>query len=154
MYCFYLEVGLGFELMVRVKINLPQEFPYQTEIRVQIGDINYGNHLSNDAVLRMCHEARVRYLKSFGFTERDALGKGIILSDSMIVYKGEGFHGDLLKVQIALQDFNKYGFDMMYLFTRDGKDIAHAKTGIVFFDYELRKVSQLPEGFRKAVHCE
>ena len=35
--------------MSRVKIELPNAWHYQTQITVQIGDINYDNHLSNDA---------------------------------------------------------------------------------------------------------
>jgi len=30
---------------------------------------------------------------------------------------------------------------------KHGKEVARLKTGIVFFDYTLRKVTRLPEGF-------
>ena len=53
--------------MSRVKIELPNAWHYQTQITVQIGDINYGNHLSNDAYLRLAHEARLRFLKHFNY---------------------------------------------------------------------------------------
>ena len=53
--------------MSRVQIKLPETFVFHTDIAVQIGDINYGNHLANDAMLRLCHEARLRFLRRLGF---------------------------------------------------------------------------------------
>jgi acyl-CoA thioester hydrolase len=43
-------------------------------------------------------------------------------------------------------DFNKYGFDMLYLIVnkQTGKEVARGKTGIVCFDYEKRKVVSVP----------
>ena len=46
--------------MARVEIELPEQFPFATEIPIRISDINYGNHLGNDAVLSLAQEARVR----------------------------------------------------------------------------------------------
>jgi acyl-CoA thioesterase FadM len=55
--------------------------------------------------------------------------------------------GDQLELKIAVDDFNKYGFDMLYLITNlsSGKEAARGKTGIVCFDYENRKVASIPE---------
>ena len=66
--------------MSRIKIDLPQEWHFQTSITVQIGDINYGNHLSNDAYLRLAHEARLRFLKHHGYTEMNIDGAGLIMA--------------------------------------------------------------------------
>src|SRR5690242_1250044 len=102
---------------MRIQLQLPATFSFQTEIPVRISDINYGNHLGNDAILSMMHEARVQFLKSLGYTELDLDGVGLIMSDSAIIYKGEGFYGDVLTVKVTATDFGKYGFDFMYLFT-------------------------------------
>lgn len=48
--------------MARITLPLPENILFRTRLTVQIGDINYGNHLANDAVLRLCHEARIRWL--------------------------------------------------------------------------------------------
>jgi len=141
--------------MGRVKLDLPQEFIYFTEISVRIGDINYGGHMGNDSVLSIIHESRLRFLKNYGFSELDAGGAGIIMADSVIVYKNQSFHGDLLKVEVTVQDFNRCGCDIFYKLSlkESGKEIVRAKTGIVFFDYEINKVSAVPEKF-KAVFGE
>lgn len=55
--------------MPRLKVKLPSNFPFSTEVRVRVGDVNYARHLSNDKVLALVHEARVRFLNHYGFTE-------------------------------------------------------------------------------------
>ncbi|WP_367183863.1 thioesterase family protein [Neptuniibacter sp.] len=56
-------------------------------------------------------------------------------------------------MDIALDDFNKYGCDIYYLISnkKTAVEVAHAKTGIVFFDYEQRKVTSIPEAFTEKV---
>jgi acyl-CoA thioester hydrolase len=136
--------------MARVKLELPESFPFSTEIKVRISDINYGGHLGNDALLSIIHEARVRFLESYGFTEADIDGVGIIMTDVVIVYKSEGFYGDVLKIDIAVTDFTKVGCDFVFrlVHKEKGNEIARAKTGVVFFDYEKHKVTAMPAVFK------
>lgn len=136
--------------MARIRIDMPENYLFSTELPVRISDINYGGHLGNDAVLAMLHEARVRFLRHYHYTEMDIEGVGLVMSDSAIVYKAEGFYGDSIQVDVTVGDFNKYGCDMFYLLTnkKTAVEVAHAKTGIVFFDYETRKISPIPAGFR------
>lgn len=136
--------------MSRVKVKFPDEKPLLTvTIPVRIGDINYGGHMGNDSVLSIIHEARVQLLASFGMTEMNAGGVGLIMADVAIAYKGEGFYGDTLAVAIYATEFSSVSFDLLYHISamRNGAktDIAHAKTGMVCFDYNIRKVTALPE---------
>lgn len=139
--------------MARIKIDMPDNYIFSTELPVRISDINYGGHLSNDAMLSLIHEARVRFLSHYHYSELNIEGLGLIMTDSAIVYKAEGFHGDQLQIDIALDDFNKYGCDIYYLISnkKTAVEVAHAKTGIVFFDYEQRKVTSIPEAFTEKV---
>ncbi|EQC44895.1 thioesterase family protein [Bacteriovorax sp. Seq25_V] len=133
--------------MARIKLQIPESHPvFETKVSLTVNFINYGGHMGNDAILTLCQEARIRYLKSLGFSELNYFGKSIIQADAAIVYKGEGFLGDELTVKLYLDDLNEYGMDFFYLFTNEttGKEIARAKTGIVFFDYEARKISKRP----------
>lgn len=73
-------------------------------------------------------------------------GAGLIMADVGIVYKGEGFYGDTLTVQVQATEFNKYGFDLVYRLTnQNGKEIAQAKTGMLCFDYTARKLQSVPQ---------
>lgn len=136
--------------MPRIKIPLPAEFVFSTDIPVRITDVNYGGHLGNDSVLAIIHEARLRCLKNFGFSELDVDGVGLIMADAAIAFKSEAFHGDTLTVKVAADDFSRRGCDLIYAITaQDGREVARAKTGMVFFDYETRKTQSVPEAFKK-----
>jgi acyl-CoA thioester hydrolase len=134
--------------MARVKVALPTTFSFRTQIPVRITDLNYGGHLGNDALLGILHEARVHFLRSLGMeSDYDPVSKlGLIMVDVAVEYKGEAFHGDVLQFDIAAADPNKYGFDVVYhVHNQEGKEIARAKTGMLCFDYNVRKLRLLPE---------
>jgi len=133
-------------------LNLPENFSFSTDFCVRISDINYGNHLGNDALLSLVHEARLQFLQSRGFSELEIDGCGLIVTDAVIVYKSQGFHGDLLTIFADVGDFTKYGCDFYYKVIRKngGKEVARAKTGIVFFDYNRQKMVPVPAAFFKA----
>lgn len=135
--------------MARIKIRLPEEVIFSTTLNIRITDINYGGHLGNDSVLSLIHEARVRFLNSHGFSEQNVDGVGIIMTDSVIVYSSESFYGDEIKIDIAINDITNTGCDIYYLMTnnKSGKEVAKVKTGIVFFNYENKKVTRTPELF-------
>lgn len=136
--------------MARTKLNLPPRFQFSTLIDVRIDDINYGGHLGNDAVLSLIHEARVRFLKKQGYSELNIDGAAIIMVDAVIQYRSEGFHGDQLLAEVAVTDFQNTGCDFYYRLTNNetGKEIARAKTGIAFFDYEKKKTISVPQQFK------
>jgi YbgC/YbaW family acyl-CoA thioester hydrolase len=133
---------------MRVKIAFPKGSPLSSlRIPVRIGDINYGGHVGNDAILSIIHEARMQWLAAAGFTELEVGGHGLIMADVMIAYKGESFYGDVLAVSLYLNELTGHSFDLLYRITtiRDGKEVvvAEAKTGMVCFDYDNRKIVQI-----------
>ena len=83
----------------------------------------------------------------------DVNGSGIIMSDVAIIFKSEGFYDDTLTIQVTAADLSRVGCDIYYhiLNKESGKEIAQAKTGIVFYDYKNRKVNEVPKIFVKAV---
>ncbi len=136
--------------MTRVKITFSNTKPlFSCSIPVRITDINYGNHLGNDKLLSIIHEARMQLLSSWNFTEMDAGGNSLIMGDVMIAYKAEAFYGDLLVVEIHATELTNKSFDLLYNISASRKDvlitIAHAKTGMICFDYKLRKIAVLKE---------
>ena len=132
--------------MARIKLTLPSHFSFSTLISIRITDINYGNHLGNDSILSILHEARMQYLKSLGYTELTFAGIGLIMSDVGIEFKAEAFYGDSLKAHVTVGNVSKVGFDLYYKLVRSADDsvVALAKTGMICFDYEKRKVVPVP----------
>ncbi len=137
--------------MARIKLVLPENFPFLTQVKIRISDINYGNHLANHVYLEMMQEARMQFLMSYGYSEKNLGGKGLIMGDTAIVFKQECFYGDVLNIAVTAVDFGVRSFDLLYQFTRelDGALVCKAKTGMVCFDYEIKKTCGVPEEFRK-----
>jgi acyl-CoA thioesterase FadM len=139
--------------MARVKLKFPDEKPlFTTTIPIRVGDLNYGNHVGNDSVLSIVHEARMQFLVSKGGSEMNAGGVSLIMADVMIAYKGESFYGDKLEISIFADELTNYSFDLLYRITtnRDNKqeEIAHAKTGMVCFDYNRRIIVNMTDELR------
>ena len=139
--------------MVRITINLPESFPFHTRIPVRITDLNYGGHVGNDKILSLIHEARAQFLAHFGFTEKQFAGTGLIMSDVAIVFKNELFYGDAVDIAVAVTEMTRISFDMVYLLEKRVDDkvetVAQAKTQMVCYDYERKKISAVPEEGKK-----
>lgn len=135
--------------MTRVKIELPDQFPFTTLIPVRITDINYGGHVGNDTILSVIHEARMQFLRHYGYTEMNFSGTGMIMSDVMIEFKHELFYGDIISASVAMTDISKVSFAFYYKFEKMTTDhpviIAIARTGMVCYNYEAKKIAPVPE---------
>lgn len=139
--------------MPRIKLEIPGNSIATFAIPVRISDINYGNHLGNDAFVSIIHEARVQWLQQHGFTELNIEGAGLILADLAVEFKHEGFYGDVIEVAISAGEISKVSFELYYhLSVKRNNDtviLAFAKTGMVCYNYAAKKVTALPGKFRQ-----
>ena len=136
--------------MARVKIELPKLFDFYTEVQVSINDINAGGHLGNHSLVAILNEAHLRFLEAKGFPESVVDGRAFINSDLAIVYRSQAYHRDVLRIEVAVANFHEYGCDIIYRVTnkQTGKQVAVARTGMLFFDYERNKIAGVPEIFK------
>ena len=146
--------------MARIKIDLPEAFPFSISIPIRITDLNYGNHVGNDTVLSLIHEARMQFLLQYGYTEMQFAGVGLIMADAGVEFKNELFYGDTVIVSVTCAALSKVSFELYYKLekkiwqvssinagvnTGDKKVIvAVAKTGMVCFDYIRKKIVPIP----------
>ncbi|MCM5529281.1 thioesterase family protein [Parasegetibacter sp. NRK P23] len=134
--------------MARIKIELPANFTFSTTIPVRITDVNYGGHVGNDSILSMLHEARMRFLKHLGYSELSLEGVSLIMADVAIEFKAELFYGEEVIASVAATEFSKVGFELYYKLEKEvegaRKLVATAKTGMICFNYDTRKVAAVP----------
>ena len=134
--------------MPRLKIDLPEKILTSVSVPVRITDINYGNHVGNNAIVEIIHEARVQFLQKHGFTELDIAGTALIMSELLVEYKSESFYQDVLNVTICCGEITRVAFELFYKISakRNEKEIlvALAKTGMVCYDYKIKKVCAVP----------
>ena len=142
--------------MARIKIDLPEKEIYKIQLPVRITDVNYGNHLGNDSLVSLLHEERVSWLASMQYSELNIEGHSVIMSDLAVSYMNESFYGDMLTFTLYFGEQSTAGFELFYLIetNRDNRKIivAKAKTGIVFFDYQNRKITTIPKEFLKKIN--
>lgn len=125
-----------------------------TSFEVRVGDINYGGHMGNDKALLLFHDARIRFLKEFGFTEMDiGAGTGIIMAEAHVHFLKEIFLHDELWVTVFVSDVTTASFLVNYSFTReqDGKEVLKGITKILAFDYQRQKVARIPAEFTEKI---
>jgi len=130
--------------MSRIRIQLPEQFSFSTLIPVRITDLNYGGHVGNDTILTLVHEARMQFLKNYGYTEMDLEGVGMIMIDAGIEFRTEVFYGDQVKILVAATEFSRAGFNLYYKLMKNETIVAIAKTGMVCYDYDKKKVVSVP----------
>ena len=125
-------------------------------LTVRITDVNYGNHLGNDALVGLIHEARVQWLHGLSLSELDIGGTGIIMKDLAVQFKAECFWGDQLEVDISVIELSTVAFKLRYqLFKKSvetpeqRKLAADATTTLVSFRYDIRKVAAIPESLHQ-----
>ncbi len=136
--------------MPRIRIELPEQFSFTTTIAVRITDLNYGGHVGNDTILSLIHEARVQFLRHHGYSELDLGGAALIMGDAAIEFKSELFYGDLIRASVAAGEFSRVGFALFYKLEKGSEGngvlaVAFAKTGMVCYNYTLKKLVSVPE---------
>ncbi len=135
--------------MGRIKLEIPEKIIGSFTVPVRIADINYGNHVGNDAFVSIIHEARIQWLKQYGYTELAIEGIGLIMTDLVFEFKNESFYGDIIDVKIYTDEISRVGFELYYhLFAERNTEnilLANAKTGMVCYDYDIKKVVAIPD---------
>lgn len=138
--------------MARIKLDIPEKIIASFQIPVRITDINYGNHVGNDAFVSIIHEARMQWLKQYNYTELEIEGIGLIMSDLAIEFKNESFYGDLIEVKLCVAEITRVSFELYYqLFVLRNNEsvlLANAKTGMVCYNYASKKVAMVPQKFK------
>jgi len=122
---------------------------HSVSLDVRVTDLNYGNHLGNDAVLGYLHQGRASLLDAFGWREADVGGVGLIMRSCQIDFLAEGFLFDELRLDVGLTMMGRARCQFAYRLVRlaGAVVIATATTEMAFFDYETRKAARAPIQF-------
>ena len=138
--------------MARVTLEMPDRYPFSTELEVRIEHINRGDHLGNERLIAFLNEARMRYLPA-DLTRSAGDNIGLINGDLAVIYRGEAHYGDVLLIRVAASNFHHYGFDLYFDVSAraDGRDIAQAKMSMLLFDFTERQLLPMSDAMAQAV---
>jgi len=132
-------------------IELPADFIFSTEFEVQQSDVNMGDHLAAEQVLRMTNVAQRRFVAYLGYGDSVSIeGGGMIMAYSELAFLAEAMCGDQIKFELAPINVGAKSFDYVHRVTNltRGGEVARALNTMVFFDYKLRKVAVMPTIFK------
>ena len=136
--------------MARIKISLPGKCCFATKIPVRITDINFAGHVGNDTILSIIHETRSQFFEHWGYDELNFGGVGTIMTDVAIEYKNQTYYGDEIIASIAIGEITKVAFDVFYKLEKKTSTgelviVALARTWMICYDYDQKKVAAIPE---------
>lgn len=142
--------------MSRIKLKQCEKYSFYYNYVINVRDINYGGHLSNDAVVGIIHESRIHLLQSMGFTELDLGDKitGLIMVDLAVNFVNQGFMLETLKVFSQITEIKNSSFRICSKLVKEKDNITVAliETGLVAFDYKDKIVSAIPEIFLEKIN--
>lgn len=134
------------------KISIPSPFCFSTFFSVQVSDINYGGHVGNERHLLFAQETRIRFLQTIGCSEVHFGPFGLAVTEAHVEYFHELFHGNDIKVFLAIDTPSRASFDCFYsiklMKNNEEIEVAAIKTSMVCFDYNARKVRSIPEDLK------
>ncbi len=135
--------------MPKINIETVENALFSAEYTLRISDINYGGHMGNERVLMLVHDARIAFLESFGYSELNIEGLGVIMHNAGVQYVSEGFHGDKIRIELDIKIESKFKFDFIYSLYNETTDkmLAKAFTGMATFNYDKRRVEAIPSAF-------
>lgn len=129
------------------------EISSRIALEVRVTDLNYGNHLSNDAILGYFHQGRVALLAGLGLSEQDIGGAGLIMRRCQLDFLAEGFLFDRLQLETGMGMHGRaqcrFGYRLMK--GDDETELARGITDMAFFDYSRHQLVRPPANLVKTL---
>lgn len=131
---------------------------FETEILIQVSDINYGGHLGNDRFLTFAQEARARWLQSHGWSEKNIAESeaGCMVTEAHIQFLNEGFLGQTLIASLFVKELGKCTIVVICeLVEKETLAlVGRIETKLAFFDYSRRKIVRCPEPLKQLMEAK
>lgn len=121
-------------------------------LAVRIGDINYGNHLGHMEMVGLVHEARMQWLASLGWSERQCEGVAMVVRALHIRYIAECFYGDVLSFDMTATPVSACRFRIETHVTRDQEPVAEAEVEMVCIHPVTKKIARIPAPWQEQWH--
>ncbi len=140
--------------MARVQIDYPERTLFTCDSAVRITDLSAAMHLGFDSLVGIVNDASARFFRQIGVSRGSFSGINTIFSDLAVSYRSEAFHEDRLTIEVAAGDVNENRLELVFRVSSDddGREVALARIGVLFFDYAKRKVVKIPDEVRRRLN--
>lgn len=132
------------------KIEMPSHFPFSIEVPIRRIDLSLDVHVSFATILDIVMEAYLAFFAHYKYNVLDLKEKSVIFADANIAYQGELLYKDIVKIDVAPDNFLEKAFDLNFRMTKNNETIpvAFIKIRVLFFDYSIKKVVPVPPDFK------
>lgn len=136
--------------MARFDIEIPNKVHYSTEIEIRKNDVTEGVHVAFDTTWNLIREAHHRFLNHFHFSLTEIGGTNLVFTNGAIVYLSEVSAGEVLTYDICIDHFTEKSCEYFFKVSKkDGPLACKVRITILFFDYQTKKATPVPEEFKK-----
>lgn len=136
--------------MKKVRIEFPEKILWSTERTIEQDDINAAQHMGNERILVWADEIRQQFMEKLGVFKDSASSElGLIVANHTIAYQSEGFLGNNILIEVAVDELTEFSFDVLIRFKKENstKNMVVMRTGIVCFNYIKREITSIPTHF-------
>ncbi|SLM32250.1 conserved hypothetical protein [Desulfamplus magnetovallimortis] len=132
--------------MPRVQLRYPGNTFCSHEIIVRLTDLSQAAHLGFDRLVSIIHDSASVFLDNIGIDITGSREIHIIFADLAVQYLSEAFRGDRLVIDMALGEIASRGIEVFFKVVNKtlSREVALAKIGMVFFDYENGCAIKIP----------
>jgi acyl-CoA thioesterase FadM len=139
--------------MPRSQLKEQPEYTFRHDLTVRATDINYGGHLGTEGIVGLLHEARARLFQEIGLPSVKAThgAVGLAIGDLVLNMKREAFAFEEIRVESQIGEVAEKSLRLFQRISRNGDLLVLAETGLVAFDYDIRRPVPLPDAVRRWV---
>jgi acyl-CoA thioester hydrolase len=125
---------------------------FRHSLDVRFRDCDPMGHVNNAVYLTYLEQARFAHWREvwgINFERLPDDTPGVILARAEIDYRRPAKYGDVLEIRIGLEKIGRTSFTYSYeVIDQDGREVAHARTVLVMYDYTTAKPAPISDALR------
>ncbi|HUH73911.1 MAG TPA: thioesterase family protein [Chitinophagales bacterium] len=136
--------------MKKERIEFPDTVLWSSKRVIEAEDINIAQHMGNERILVWADQIRQQFLNDIGWSEESTLTEfGLIVANHTIIYQSEGFLGDPIHIDVAVNELTEFSFDILIRCKKENatRNLVVMRTGMVCFNYLKREITPIPSQF-------
>ena len=128
------------------------DFPFSTDIAVQLRDIDRLNHVNNAVVVTYLQQARIEYFDALlDYVDQDI---DVVVATQTMEYMHPIEWGDTVAVDLRVTEIGSSSITVEYRVRVGDTVCATAETVLVTFDREEQESVPLPDRWREALRAD
>lgn len=129
-------------------------FHFSLDLPVLETEVNEYQHVGYEKYFYYFHQACVSYFAMFGHAVGgDNNGIDLIVAETRCAYKRELRLGDQINIECRVGEIKPKAIILNFQINRDGNICATGSTTYLFFDYQTKKVVDVPDALAEPINA-